>query len=90
MVMTVCRLVYAALESRLRQARKDHAATCPDQTGKRMHQPTAQWVLHALVGMHWLGQAGQGPMVLHRTEAQQHVLRRLGTPYRQFYDVRYS
>jgi transposase len=31
MVMTLCLLVYAALEYRIRQALKDHAATFPDQ-----------------------------------------------------------
>jgi transposase len=43
MVMTVCWLVYAALEYRIRQALTDHAATFPDQQGKRMQSPTARW-----------------------------------------------
>jgi hypothetical protein len=34
MVMTVCLLVYAALEYRLRTALKDHDATFPDHKGK--------------------------------------------------------
>ena len=38
MVMTVCLLVYAALEYRIRQALKDHEATFPDQKGKRIQQ----------------------------------------------------
>jgi hypothetical protein len=33
------------LEYRIRQALKDHAATCPDQKGKRIQHPTARWVL---------------------------------------------
>ena len=52
MVMTVCLLVYAALEYRIRQALKDHAATCPDQRGQQIQHPTARWVLHAFVGIH--------------------------------------
>jgi len=52
MVMTVCVLVSAAVESRLRQALKDHAATFPDQRGTRIQQPTARWVFHDVVGMH--------------------------------------
>jgi transposase len=39
-VMTVCLLVYAALESRLRTGLKEHAATFPDQKGKRIQNPT--------------------------------------------------
>jgi transposase len=52
MVMTVCLLVYAALEYRIRQALHDHAATFPDQRGKRTQQPTARWVFHDFVGIH--------------------------------------
>ena len=52
MVMTVCVLVYAALAYRIRQARKDHAATFPDQRGKRIQHPTARWVVHYVVGIH--------------------------------------
>jgi transposase len=33
MVMTVCLLVYAALEYRIRTALKEHDATFPNQTG---------------------------------------------------------
>jgi transposase len=90
MVMTVCLLVYAALEYRIRQALKEHEATFPDQKGKRIQYPTARWVLHYFVGIHLLCQAGQWPIVLNLTEEHQHLLRLLGQPYMWFYDVRYS
>jgi hypothetical protein len=90
MVMMVCLVAYAALEYRIRKALKDHAATFPDQQGKRIQHPTALWVFHYLVGIHLLCQAGQWPMVLNLTEEHQHLLRLLGKPYRQFYDFRYS
>ena len=50
MVMTVCLLVYAALEYRIRTALKEHAATFPDQKGKRIQNPTARWVFHYFGG----------------------------------------
>ena len=90
MVMTVCLLVYAALEYRIRQALSVHEATFPDQKGKRIHNPTARWVLQSFVGIHLWCQAGQWPIVLNLTEEHQHLLRLLGRPYMQFYDVRYS
>jgi len=90
MVMTGCLLVYAALEYRIRKALKDHAATFPDQQGTRIQHPTARWVFHDFVGIHVLCQVGQWPMVLNLTEEHQHVLRLLGKPYMQFYEVRYS
>jgi hypothetical protein len=90
MVMTVCLLVYTALEYRIRQALSAHEATFPDQKGKRIQNPTARWVLQYFVGIHLLCQAGQWPIVLNLTEDHQHLLRLLGRPYMQFYDVRYS
>jgi transposase len=90
MVMTLGLLVDAALEYRLRTALKDHKATCPDPQGKRLQHPTARWVFHCVVGIHWRCQAGQWPIVLHLTAEHQHVLRLLGPPYMGCYDVKYS
>jgi transposase len=90
MVMTVCLLVYAALEYRIRQALNERAATFPDQRGKRIQHPTARWVFHYFVGIHLLCQAGQWPIVLNLTAEHQHLLRLLGQPYMALYDVQYS
>jgi transposase len=46
MVMSVCLLVYAALEYRIRQALKEQGATFPNQKGQPVQNPTARWVLH--------------------------------------------
>lgn len=69
MVMTVGLLVYAALESRMRQARQGHDATFPNHHGKRVQKPTARWVVHEFVGIHLLIAPGQWPIVLNRTDA---------------------
>jgi len=90
MVMTVCLLVDAALEYRIRHELKDHEATFPDQQGKRIQPPTARWVFHDVVGIHMLCPAGQWPLVLNLTEAHQHLRRLLGPPYMRLYDVSYS
>ena len=90
MVMTVCLLVYAALEYRIRKALKDKEATFPDQKGQRIPNPTARWVLQYFVGIHLWCQAGQWPIVLNLSEEHQHLLRLLGPPYMRSYDVRYS
>jgi transposase len=81
MVMTVCLLVYAALEHRIRTALKEHAATFPDQKGKRIQTPTARWVFHYFVGIHVLFIPGQGLMVLNLTDEHQHLLQLLGKRY---------
>jgi transposase len=85
MVMTVCLLVYAALEYRIRTALKEHAATFPDQKGKRIQNPTARWVFHYFVGIHVLFIPGQGLMILNLTDEHQHLLQLLGKRYAWFY-----
>jgi transposase len=85
MVMTVCLLVYAALEYRIRTALKEHAAIFPDHKGKRIQHPTARWVFHSFVGMHVLFIPGQGLMILNLTEEHQHLLQLLGKRYAWFY-----
>ena len=85
MVMTVCLLVYAALEYRIRTALKEHAATFPDQKGKRIQHPTARWVFHYFVGIHVLYIPGQGLMILNLTDEHQHLLQLLGKRYAGFY-----
>jgi transposase len=60
MVMTVCLLVYAALEYRIRHALKEHEATFPDQKGKRIQSPTARWVSTTLWGFMCSTSRGKG------------------------------
>jgi transposase len=90
MVMTVCLLVYAALEYRIRQALKAHEATFPNQKGQRVQNPTARWVFHYFGGIHLLSVSGQWPLVLNLTEEHCNLLKLLGKPYMQLYGVRYS
>jgi transposase len=85
MVMTVCLLVYAALEYRIRTALKEHAATFPDQKGKRIQHPTARWVFHYFVGIHVLSIPGQELIMLNLTDEHQHLLQLLGKRYAWFY-----
>jgi len=44
MVMTVCLLVYAALEHRMRKAMVDSDSSFPNQTGKMVNNPTIRWM----------------------------------------------
>jgi transposase len=85
MVRTVCLLVYAALEYRIRTALKEHTATFPDQKGKRIQRPTARWVFHSFVGIHVLYIPGQGLMMLNLTDEHLHLLQLLGKRSVWFY-----
>jgi hypothetical protein len=85
MVMTVCLLVYAALEYRLRTALKARQATFPHQQGPPIPNPTARWVFQYVVGIHLLLMPGEWPLVLNLTETHEPLLRLLGQPYTAFY-----
>lgn len=86
MVMTVCLLVYAALEYRIRAALKEHGATFPNQQGKPVQNPTARWVFHYFVGIHVLLIPGQWvPLVVNLTDEHQQLLQLLGKPYERLY-----
>ena len=85
MVMTVCLLVYAALEYRIRRALKEKEATFPNQKGQRVQNPTARWVFHYFVGIHLLCLPGQWPLVLNLTEEHLYLLQLLGKPYERLY-----
>lgn len=85
MVMTICLLVYAALESRIRKALKDQQATFPNQKGQPVQNPTARWVFQDFVGIHLLCIPGEGAFVLNLHDQHQQLLRLLGRPYEAFY-----
>ena len=85
MIMTVCLLVYAALEYRIRHALKAQAATFPDHKGKPVQNPTARWVFHYFVGIHVLFIPQQWPIVLNLTDEHLRLLQLLGDRYAWFY-----
>ena len=85
MIMTVCLLVYAALEYRIRTALKTHGATFRDQKGKATQTPIARWVFYSFVGIHVLFIPQQGLIVLNLTEEHQRLLQLLGARYIWFY-----
>ena len=85
MVMTVCLLVYAAREYRLRKALTDHGGTFPDQKGQPTQNPPARWVFHSFVGIHVLLIPQPWPIVINLAEEHRNLLQRLGARYAWFY-----
>ena len=86
MVMTICLLVYAALEYRIRQALHVQQETFPDHKGPPGQTPTVRWIFHDFVGLHVLLGAGTAPLVWNLNTQHQLVLRLLGAAY----EARYS
>ena len=67
MVMTLCLLVDAALEYRLRTALAEHRQTFPNQRGKPVANPTTRWLFQCFTGIHVLLIGDQAALVLNLT-----------------------
>jgi len=85
MVMTLCLLVDAALEYRLRTALAAPQQTFPAQRGKGGTNQTARWLCQCCTGIHVLLIEGQAAMIMNLTARQQRVINLLGQPYQQLY-----
>lgn len=86
MVMTLCLLVYAALEHRIRMSLQNADEFFPNQEGKLISNPTVRWVFQFFAGIHVLvvGE-DQATLILNMNEHHWLVLRLLGDAYEKFY-----
>ncbi len=84
-IMTLCLLVYAALEYRIRKALREAKETFPNQLGKPVTNPTARWVFQFFAGIHILTVDQMQVLVLNMNDQQWKLLRLLGKPYEQLY-----
>jgi transposase len=83
MVMTLCLLVYAALEYRIRQGLQQQGQTVLNQVNKLTDTPTARWIFHCFVGIHILLQDGQRVGILNLEERHWVIINLLG--YHAYY-----
>nr|WP_276611701.1 IS1634 family transposase [Thiorhodococcus mannitoliphagus] len=87
MVMTLCLLVYAALEQRIREVLKAEQATVPDQKGKPTTRPTARWVFQFFKGIHVLVVEHVEQIVLNVEQHHSDLLQLLGPRYVAIYSA---
>jgi transposase len=83
MVMTVCLLVYAALEHRIRETLTEHKASVPDQKGKPTRRPTAKWIFELFMDVHLLTitiEETVHRLVLNLREELKKLLKLMGQP----------
>ncbi len=85
MIMTLCLLVYAALEHRIRGTLLENQETYPDQKGKPSNRPTARWVFSSFKGIHVLYLDTNQTLVLNMKPHHSQLLRLLGPPYQSVY-----
>lgn len=83
MIMTMCLMVYAALEYRIRQGLQKQGQTVLNQVNTPTDRPTARWIFHCFVGIHLLFQYGQRVGVLNLEERHWAIINILG--YQAYY-----
>lgn len=85
MIMSLCLMVYAALEYRIRSQLQACAEYFPHQTGKLIQNPTARWVFSYFHGIHvWLTPEGN-PLVVNLDQYHLLIVRLLGNMYEYYY-----
>ena len=84
-VMTLCLLVYAAVQWRVRQALQQSQQTYPDQKGKPNPRPTARWVFQSFIDISVLRISPLKTFVVGLTTAQKALLALLGDRYVALY-----
>lgn len=86
-IMTLCLLVYAALEYTIRQKLQEEEPFFPDQKGIPTQKPTTRWVFSCFFAIHVLMMSVvTPPMVVGMKMHQRRLLGLLGERYRRFYE----
>ena len=83
MIMTLCLLVYGALEYRIRQTLQQHQQTFPTQLKTTTAKPTARWVFQFFAGIHVLLIDSWREVILNCNEYHYQLLNLLGERYIQ-------
>lgn len=85
-IMTLCLLVYACLEYKIRTAlQKQEKGFFKDQKGKITKKPTTRWVFHCFQGIHLLVINQQKKLVINLNHIHRKLLDILGKQYWIYY-----
>jgi transposase len=85
MVMTLCLLVYAALEYKARQKLRETGEHFLDQKKRPSQNPTARWIFFCFLGLHVVNINGKRRQVTNLKPRHEIILMCLGPPYQKFY-----
>ena len=85
MVMTLCLLVYAAIEYRIRQALQQKQQTFPNQKGQPIDNPTARWIFQFFSGIRVLMVSQTQEIVLNMNDHHWRLLALMGSCYVDLY-----
>lgn len=87
MIMTLCLMVYASLEYKIRKELKEQDKTFANQSGKPTQNPTTRWIFECFFAIHILYLNQNHKMVVGLTEQHRMILELLGIRYLQRYGI---
>ncbi len=88
--MVLCLLVYRLAEHRLRARLAETKQTVPNQAGKPTERPTMRWVFQLFEGIDLLrisSTTETALQVLRLRPVHEQILRLLGQPYQEIYNL---
>ena len=85
MVMTLCLMVYAAIQHRIRYELKRQSRTFPDMKKKPAQKPTGRWVFCCFEGIHVWTINGTEKHVVGISESQSTIISILDPAYQSIY-----
>lgn len=85
MIMTLCLMVYNALEYRIREGLKSRDQYFPDQKKNPSQKPTARWIFYCFSGVTVMYFSQEKCMVANLEARHSSVLNVLGDQYQQMY-----
>ena len=85
MVMTLCLMVYAAIQHRIRHELKRQSRFFPNQKKKPCQNPTARWVFFCFQGVEVLTINNQAQQVVNLKERHWTIIQVLGISYESVY-----
>lgn len=85
MVMTLCLLIYAAVEYKVRTRLKEEGEFFPNQLKKPAQNPTSRWIFFCFLGLHVVFINGKKHSITNLKERHRIILHCLGPPYQRLY-----
>ena len=85
MIMSLCLMVYAAVEYKIRLNLKTHGAQFPNQKGKMIDNPTARWVFFYFCGITVLTFPDGSHQVTNMNEHHVMMIGLLGAAFEYYY-----
>lgn len=85
MIMTLCLLVYSALEFVTRKRLQQEDSFFPNQQGKLIQNPSMKWILEYFEGIHVLYTPNNQRLILNMDDYQKIILKLLGQNFQDIY-----